>query len=205
MHKTNKLDDGYMGSGKMLKHAIKKHGIENFTKEFLHIFDNEDDMKNKEKELVVLNEMSYNLCEGGKGGWSYVNRSGIPRFHGKSHTEKHKKHISEITKTLWKNEDYARRVREGVSIAQKQRYKNNPGSFSGKKHTEETKKKIGNKNSISQKGNLNSQYGTCWITNGYENRKVSKCDVDNWLEKGYRRGRIISQAFSGDAPVSKTG
>lgn len=66
MHKTNNLNDDYMGSGKLIRRAIKKHGVENFHKETLHVFDNEIDMHNKEKELVVLNEMSYNLCDGGK-------------------------------------------------------------------------------------------------------------------------------------------
>ena len=77
MHKTKNLEDGYMGSGTLIRRVIKKYGLENFTKEILHIFDNEENMKNKEKELVVINEMSYNLCEGGQGGFSYVNRSGL--------------------------------------------------------------------------------------------------------------------------------
>ena len=37
-HQTKKLDDGYMGSGKHLLRAIKKHGIESFKKEILHVF-----------------------------------------------------------------------------------------------------------------------------------------------------------------------
>ena len=39
-HKTKDKDDGYMGSGKYLLRAIKKHGIEKFTKEILFEFEN---------------------------------------------------------------------------------------------------------------------------------------------------------------------
>jgi hypothetical protein len=76
-HRTQNLYDKYMGSGIAIKKAIKKYGIENFTKEILYIFDNEQDMNNKEKELVVLNELSYNMCEGGKGGFNYINNNNL--------------------------------------------------------------------------------------------------------------------------------
>ena len=68
-HQTKDLNDGYMGSGKLLKRAITKYGIGNFQKEILHVFHTEQEMNDKEKELVSLNEMSYNLCPGGKGGF----------------------------------------------------------------------------------------------------------------------------------------
>jgi group I intron endonuclease len=72
IHKTKFLDDGYMGSGKLLKAAIKKYGRENFKKEILESFDNEESMILKEQELVttefVLNENNYNIMPGGKFG-----------------------------------------------------------------------------------------------------------------------------------------
>ena len=54
-----------MGSSAWLNASIKKHGIENFRKEIIFIFDNETDMNNKERELVnkefVDRKDTYNL------------------------------------------------------------------------------------------------------------------------------------------------
>lgn len=73
-HQTNTINDNYMGSGKLLKRAIKKHGANNFIKEILFIFDKEWKMNLAEKILVVVDsEISYNLCSGGKGGFGYIN------------------------------------------------------------------------------------------------------------------------------------
>lgn len=76
-HKTDNLEDGYMGSGKLIRRAIQKHGLENFKKEILFVFDNEEDMNTKEKELVneeyLSSGMTYNLCPGGEGGFGYIN------------------------------------------------------------------------------------------------------------------------------------
>ncbi len=94
-HKTRDLNDGYMGSGKLLRQAIEKYGKDKFLKEILFIFNNEEDMSKKEKELVILSEQSYNLCEGGNGGFDYINRSNITKFKGKKHTDETKKVLSE--------------------------------------------------------------------------------------------------------------
>ena len=98
MHQTNNLDDGYMGSGKKLHLAYKKYGIKNFEKKILHIFDNEKDMRDKEKELVVVSEMTYNLCDGGKGGFGYINKTGLNLRTGSTLSEESKEKISKSRK-----------------------------------------------------------------------------------------------------------
>jgi hypothetical protein len=61
--------------------------------------------------------------------------------------------------------------------------------YRGSKHTAETKSKISLANSISQLGSGNSQFGSCWITNETENKKIKKTDP---LPEGWRYGRKIN-------------
>lgn len=70
-----------MGSGKRIRAAVEKYGRDNFQKEILFIFDNEEEMNAKEAELVTeevcANTMTYNLCVGGRGGFSFINANGL--------------------------------------------------------------------------------------------------------------------------------
>ena len=61
-------------------------------------------------------------------------------------------------------------------------------NFKGKTHSINTKKTIGEKNSLTQKGEKNSQYGSMWITNGVESIKVKK---DSIIPDGWNKGRKI--------------
>ena len=68
-HITNNINDSYLGSGTYLLKSINKYGKQNFSKEILYIYDNYEDMNNKEIELVckeyVNNKNTYNLITGG--------------------------------------------------------------------------------------------------------------------------------------------
>lgn len=63
--------------------------------------------------------------------------------------------------------------------------------WTGKKHTEETKKKIGKKNAIHQKGTGNSHYGCCWIYNEElkQSKSIKKEDLSLYEQHGWIKGR----------------
>lgn len=186
-HKTSNKDDGYMGSGVMIKRAIEKYGVENFKKEILCECSSSSEMYMKEKELVVLSEETYNLKEGGEGGFDHINSNEEVRI------AKNKK-AREITNSRHKD-----KLSEWGSKGGKiriQRHGVNPNfvkagrtSFLGKTHSEETKKKIGEHNSKAQCGCGNSQFGTMWITNEKDNMKIPK---DGIIPSGWRKGRKIN-------------
>lgn len=69
-HKTANLDDGYKGSGKKLIDYYKKHPND-FIKEIVGFYDNDEDMFNAEYELIhphLGEDKCLNYKEGGKGG-----------------------------------------------------------------------------------------------------------------------------------------
>ena len=99
VHQTDNLEDGYMGSGKLLKKAIEKYGINNFKKTILETFSSQEGMLKRDREVVdekfLLREDVYNLKLGGEGGFDWINSSDIPKMRGKKHSEETKKVISE--------------------------------------------------------------------------------------------------------------
>lgn len=81
VHGTDHLHDGYMGSGRAVQAAIKKHGKENFDKEFLAGFEIEQHAYDLERLLTKdynLNS-NYNMRPGGHGGWSDEDREKAKR------------------------------------------------------------------------------------------------------------------------------
>lgn len=51
VHKTDNPYDNYMGSGKAIKNAIEKYGVENFTKEILLVTQTKEEAYSLEKDL----------------------------------------------------------------------------------------------------------------------------------------------------------
>ena len=89
-HKYINKDDNYMGSGKLLKRAIKKYGIDNFEKEIIV-----HNIKTREEADKL--EIYYIDYERKKGKSEYNITSGGEGFKGK-HTEEAKKKIGLASK-----------------------------------------------------------------------------------------------------------
>lgn len=153
-HRTDNLFDDYMGSGVILKKAIKKYGIENFNKTIIHCGikarEEADILEIEEiKREREIGKSQYNITDGGEG------------FNSK-HTEETRQKIS--------NSLIGNTRAKGKGI-RNQRAK-------GNKLSEETKKQMG----ISRIGNANNgcAYIKCletgeihrtreWISLGYRN------------------------------------
>ena len=118
-HSTDNLDDGYMGSGILIKKAIQKYGIENFTKEYLAFCNSEEKLNLFERFYIKKfnsREVGYNLTDGGDGSLGRYctkeTRTKIGEAHkGKHHTEEVKQKIGEAKKGE-KNPNYGKHFSE---------------------------------------------------------------------------------------------
>jgi len=144
VHKTSNPNDGYLGSGVVIKKSIKKYGRKNFKKEILFECLSKEEIFKKEKEVVnkefVKNPNTYNLRQGGVGGNEKYGRHGYQHsdetklkisnsLKGTKHTKKRRENISKslIGRTIPKEI-----VEKSISTRMKNGYK----------HSEETKTKL---------------------------------------------------------------
>src|SRR5208337_608973 len=178
VHKAKRSDDPYLGSGTIIKRAVAKYGEDNFRKEILFAFDTAETAYAKERELLsaCLNDpLCYNLHEGGRGGFEFLNDSGLSRA---------KQHLALATSARMKkfytdpifaeemkgygklgNEAFSHKLntnpefaakwlaksRESVKIAQ--------AAWLGQRHTKATRQEM----SVSRMGNRNSMFGMRWM------------------------------------------
>ena len=190
MHSTSNLEDGYIGSGKRLWYSIKKHGKNNHSIEILEWLTNRSSLKLREREIVnndLLNDpQCMNLKLGGEGGNTRIDGKPVGGDQFKA------AHL------FWNMPENIKRKSEIMSAKNKERWKDleyrsnqlSKFNFKGRSHSDETIEKLKESNLDKQKGCLNSQYGTRWITNGEENRKIYSEDL---IPFGWKLGRTIKK------------
>lgn len=69
LHSTDKIEDGYIGTGWQLKKAIRKYGRDKFKREILYVFRDRDEARKMEAKIVneefIARPDTYNLLLGG--------------------------------------------------------------------------------------------------------------------------------------------
>jgi hypothetical protein len=194
-HSTNNLNDGYLGSGEILKQSIEKHGKENFTKEILSFFNTRQEAFDYEQILVteslVDDDICYNMCVGGLGcavkGDEFKQKVSN-KLKGRVFSEEHRRKKS-LAQTGPKNHRYGKPN------------PNNPKLFGpdnpryGKKLSEEERKKISDsrkKVTVYLTDQLRKQYSlACKDKLWYNNGLVSKRFYENTQPMGFVKGRKI--------------
>ena len=162
-HKTENVDDGYLGSGTIIKNAIKKHGKENFRRELLIECDNIDKARDLEasyiKEYNTLSPNGYNISP--TGGTTRLgkhskktiqilrdkNKGKNNPWYGKSHSDEAREKMSfaNIGRTPTNlDELHTIKTRRKISATLKKKFQNNEieNGMTGKNHSEEARKKI---------------------------------------------------------------
>ena len=108
-HSTSNLDDGYLGSGKLLKQAIRKYGKHKFKREILLFCNTQEEALIEESKLVtdefVQRPDTYNLKKGGEGGGCV----------GRVMSESSRKKLSESRKGIQFSEEHIEKLRVASS------------------------------------------------------------------------------------------
>lgn len=144
--------DPYMGSGKIIRLAIKKQGIQNFSKQIIGIFHDKSLAYAYQKIIVnqwfVDNPMTYNIKIGGVGGST---NKGIP------HSEQTKRKIGDANRRRVWSQQSKQKISKSNSNPSEQTREKKRIARAKQVITQQTKKKMGE----SRKGNKNA-LGSKW-------------------------------------------
>lgn len=188
-HKTHNKDDDYFGSGTHLKRAIKKYGEECFMKEILFECHSEEEMNQKEAELVnqefVDRKDTYNIKLGGQGGFDYINNSG-KNLYGRNGFQwklngPPKYDLVNILKTKGRYDEYINKISSSLKV----KYASDGHPWEGRNHTDETKKKMSTiQKSIARNAEKNHFYKS-YIVYDVITGEQKRCLASDKIPNGY--------------------
>jgi hypothetical protein len=195
MHSTPNLDDGYLGSGKILRYSRKKHGDENHRKEIVEFLPTREALKLREKEIVnealLADPLNINLRYGGEGGGGFTSAAHKQNF----------QKAAAVANLDWGSRPEAPLIAAKRIETLKRQGNWNPfggkhDSFLNRNHTPETREKISSSMQGLRMGEQSSQYGTCWVSNEKHTVKIKRECLSAYLENGYSRGRRLVRSSS---------
>jgi hypothetical protein len=145
-HKTNDLNDGYIGSGKKLQKYLKKYP-NGYIKEILGFYNSQEELNKAEFEFIhphLGKDYCLNLTEGG-GLRAFPGE--LHPMYGKHHSEEAKQKISDYFKGKSYITDEGRekisKIHKGKPKSEQQKQKMS-NALKGHEVSDETRQKISN-------------------------------------------------------------
>jgi hypothetical protein len=177
-HTTRNLDDGYLGSGKRLKHEIRKYGKSNFTRTIIQFYENEAGAFSAEQQMVNEAILTDSRCLNLKRGGCGFHSADIKKLW---EDPSFRSSIIEKNIAIWADEDRRKRVAEKVASWWTQERKEQQ-SVLKKQHNADpsTIERI----AVATKEALSSSVVV---------EKMSSSKRRNWEDPQYRSAQIASQ------------
>ena len=179
------LADMYWGSGKLLKLAQAKYGLENFKKETLiEGFFTKGQLDRFERCAIrierFLGKAEYNIANGGQG-FDSSEASKYAKIGVKVYEQRTGKSWSQRAKEIAQSKSPEEKRLIALKSMQSRLEKGNwTFTMKGKKLSKDQKKKISESHKGKALGSKNGSYGKSWWTNGKENVKAEVCPEGFW-------------------------
>lgn len=172
VHSTNDINDGYMGSGVILRQEQHKYGLDSFYKEIIKTFDTKKEAYNYESVIVnedmINNPLCYNISTGGQGGKvksNYIKDSeykkkisdGVKRYYSSEEGKIRKQKIKKERAKYWSSEA-GEQMKKNISENNKKFYKTEKGILVQKNRIELLKSRGRSKEAIERQRNSINKY-----------------------------------------------
>ena len=180
------FNPNYLGSGKLIRRAIKKYGKESFTVSILEYASTREKLNELEisyiEKLKSSGEEHYNLAKGGNCIGS------IYDYMTKEEIEEHKRKISNTLRN--KKIEYSKEEKEKRS---KRAIERNKSNFMKEICVKRNKERVWKKETLlkmhKRMENNKINLGKKYVNNGIERKMILKEELDAYLKNGWSLGK----------------
>ena len=189
MHCTDDLNDGYLGSGKIIKRSIKKHGEAQHERSIIEACASFEELCQREKaiitENILLDPLCMNLSFGGSGGWAYVNALTEVQTKRIEHmrTDEYRAKRSQEQTARWSDEKYRESFYQTVKSDE---YKESRRVQMNEVYQD---KALIEKVRTAKLGEKNPAFGKKWVYKGTATTYAAKDEIEKFIADGWKLGR----------------